>query len=479
MIHDNLPLFNSESSLSGEFSREWNALSLKGPWTETVGWSLEELLQTPFYKYIHPQDLQYSIAKGAEKEDLSNFQSFENRFRCEDGSYKDILWHYLRHPDANKYLIFARDITKLKIERYLAQKSQQVARVGSWHLDFKSCQVFWSQETYALFGVDPKKFIPTVENAFSFFDPEDLAYLQNHYSSLSTNPENAERDVGVTKGNGEHANLRLTIRVAKSEGVLKGLYGTVQDITAEIDTKVRLIQAKEEAERATRIKSDFLANISHEIRTPMNAIVGMVDLLNETPLNEEQRKFSDVLARASGNLLNILNDVLDLAKLEANKLTFENIPFSIREVIDRCSNLVKTKLENKNITLNVTISDSAPTIILGDPSRVQQVLNNLLGNAIKFTDKGSITIRVFSVSRQFISFEVTDTGIGIAAKSLPLLFHRFFQVDSSISRRYGGTGLGLSICKELIEKMGGEIKAESIEGQGTTIRFTLPYSAKA
>jgi two-component system sensor histidine kinase/response regulator len=479
MIQDGRPLFNSEQTLSGEFSREWMPLNLTGPWSETLGWSLEELLKTPFYKLIHASDLQYSITRAAVKSDLSAFQSFENRVLCKDGSYKNILWHYLPQPDSGKSLIFARDITNLKIERYLAEKSQQVARVGSWYLDFSRNQVFWSQETYSLFGVDPKTFTPTVENAFSFFDPEDLLYLQEHYSSLTSDPQNGERDTGITKGNGERSNLRLTIRVSKTGNALEGLYGTVQDISAEKEIKDHLIRAKEDAERAIRIKSDFLANISHEIRTPMNSIVGMVDLLNETNLDEEQRKFSEILARASGNLLNILNDVLDLAKLEANKLTFEQIPFSVREVIERSSNLVQSKLENKNLTLKIEISKTAPSIIIGDPSRLQQVLNNLLGNAIKFTDNGGVTVNIFSNDNQFISFEVIDTGIGIAESSLPHLFHRFFQVDSSISRRYGGTGLGLSICKELVERMGGKITAESIEGQGTTLRFTLPYSPKA
>jgi PAS domain S-box-containing protein len=477
MIHNDQPLFNSESTMSGEFSRDWTPLTLTGQWSETLGWTLEELLKTPFYNLIHPADLEYSVTRGATNSDLSSFQSFENRVRCKDGSYKNILWHYLRIPGSVNSLIFARDITKLKIERYLAEKSQKVARVGSWCLDFNSNQVFWSQETYVLFGVDPKTFTPTVENAFSFFDPEDLAFLHQHYSSLADNPQNAERDTGITKANGERGNLRLTIRITKNDQTLVGLYGTVQDISAEKEIKDHLIQAKNDAERATRIKSDFLANISHEIRTPMNSIVGMVDLLNETPLNEEQRQYSEVLSRASVNLLNILNDVLDLAKLEANKLTFEKVPFSVRDVIDRCAHLVKNKLENKNVLLNINISDTAPLVVLGDPSRLQQVFNNLLGNAIKFTDKGSITIRTFSSNRQFISFEIIDTGIGIPASSLPHLFHRFFQVDSSISRRYGGTGLGLSICKELIERMGGQIEAESIEGQGTTIRFTLPYTA--
>jgi signal transduction histidine kinase len=477
MIHESRPLFNSEHTMSGEFSADWTPLNLTGPWSETIGWSREELLKTPFYKLIHASDLAYSISRGAAKDDLSMLQSFENRILCKDGSYKNILWHYLQHPDSAKYLIFARDITKLKSERYLAEKSQQVARVGSWYLEHSSKQVFWSHETYALFGVDPKTFIPSIENAFSFFDAEDLEYLKEHQSSLEDNPQDAERDMGITKGNGERGNLRLTIRVSKNGHVLNGLYGTVQDISLEKETRNHLIQAKEDAERAIRIKSDFLANISHEIRTPMNAIVGMVDLLIETDLNEEQRQFSDVLARASGNLLKILNDVLDLAKLEANKLTFEKVPFSIRDVIERCSDLMQNKLESKNIILDIDIAETAPSVTLGDPSRLQQVLNNLLGNAIKFTDKGSITIRVFAKDRQFVSFEMIDTGIGIAASSLPHLFHRFFQVDSSISRRYGGTGLGLSICKELIERMGGQIEAESVEGQGTTIRFTLPYPA--
>lgn len=477
MIHESRPLFNSEHTMSGEFSRDWTPLNLMGPWSETLGWSLDELLKTPFYKLIHASDLQYSISKGASRDDLSMLQSFENRILCKDGSYRNILWHYFQLPDSAKYLIFARDITNLKRERYLAEKSQQVARVGSWYLEYSSNKVFWSQETYALFGVDPKAFTPTVENAFSFFDPEDLDYLQQHYSALAENPQSAERDTGITKANGERGNLRLTIRVSKNGPILNGLYGTVQDISAEKETMVHLIQAKEDAERAIRIKSDFLANISHEIRTPMNAIVGMVDLLNETPLNEEQRQFSDVLARASANLLKILNDVLDLAKLEANKLTFEKVPFSIHDVLERSSDLMKNKLDAKNIALCLDISATAPSVIIGDPLRLQQVFNNLLGNAIKFTDKGSITIRVFAKDRQIISFEIIDTGIGIAANSLPHLFHRFFQVDSSISRRYGGTGLGLSICKELVERMGGQIEAESVEGQGTTIRFTLPHSA--
>lgn len=475
MIHDNKPLFDSVTALSGEFSREWTPVTLSGPWTETLGWTLEELFKTPFYQLIHPADLQYSISRGAAKEDLSVFQSFENRVRCRDGSYKNILWHYLKLPGAAHSLVFARDITKVKMERYLAEKSQEVATVGGWYLDFASNQVFWSHQTYLLFGVDPQTFTPTVENSFSFFDPEDIKYLEEHYSALASDPQNAERDTGITKANGDRGSLRLTIRVAKSNGILQGLYGTVQDISAEKEIKNRLIQSKEHAERVTRIKSDFLANISHEIRTPMNAIAGMVDLLSESPLNEEQRKYAEILSRASGNLLNILNDVLDLAKLEANKLTFEKIPFSIKDVIERSSDLIKGKLQNKNITLTTEISDTAPMITIGDPSRLQQVLNNLLGNAIKFTDQGGITVRAYSNDRQFISFEVSDTGIGIAAESLPHLFHRFFQVDSSISRRFGGTGLGLSICKELVERMGGQIEAQSIEGKGTTIRFTLPY----
>lgn len=479
MTNDKEPLFDSKDELGGEFSREWKAISLSGPWDEVLGWSLDELLQTPFYKIIHPDDLRAAIDGSIDHHEKSHFKSVENRIRCKNGSYKNIWWHFYIDVDSKRIFVTAQDITNLKLEKFLAQRSQQVAHIGSWFLNYSDLQIYWTAETYELFGVHPNNFTPNIENVFSFYNPEDTEFLKEHYSALAKDGQNVDRDVKIRKPNGESVLLRLTVRVLRDNGKVAGLYGTVQDISVEKEINRRLVQAKEEAELATRIKSDFLANISHEIRTPMNSIIGMAELLGETSLDEEQRQYSDVLSRASGNLLRILNDVLDLAKLEANQLKFENIAFNIHEIIHGCAELVKHQLEEKNLELEIAIAASAPAIMYGDPSRIQQVLNNLLANAIKFTDQGKIVIRAFKSDQpRLITFEVIDSGIGIPAASLPHLFRRFYQVDSSTSRKYTGTGLGLSICKELIEKMGGQIEVKSTEGQGSTFRFTLPMSAR-
>lgn len=254
--------------------------------------------------------------------------------------------------------------------------------------------------------------------------------------------------------------------------------GTVEDITARKKAELESENARRAAVESARLKTEFLTNVSHEIRTPMNGIVGIAGLLAETPLTEEQREYVETIRSSAGALQELINDLLDLSKIEAGRMALEKVPFALRELTETTIDVVAERAHQKNLELVSWINCDLPAAVQGDAGRLRQVLLNLVANAIKFTEKGEVLVHVLKVAETpqqiTVRFEVRDTGIGIPPEAQGRIFQSFVQADGSTTRRYGGTGLGLAISKQLVELMGGRIGVHSTPGQGSTFWFEVP-----
>jgi PAS domain S-box-containing protein len=311
--------------------------------------------------------------------------------------------------------------------------------------------------------------------------PEDLAkvIVADDQAVVRSRQPLLAREERVFGGGGKSRWLLVTkVPLIDRQGDVRGIVSMARDITARKLVEEQLHKAKEAAETAAQAKSEFLANMSHEIRTPLNGVIGMTGLLLDTELSTEQSEYAETIRNSGEALLGVINDILDFSKIEAGKMLMESCPFDLRLVIEEVNDMLASKASEKNLDLILQYSSGVPRYFLGDAGRIRQVVTNLVGNAIKFTDCGHVMITVLCQEHDehqaSIRVLVRDTGPGIPPDKLNLLFEKFSQVDSSTTRKYGGTGLGLAISKQLVELMSGEIGVESSPGEGTTFWFSLP-----
>jgi PAS domain S-box-containing protein len=306
-------------------------------------------------------------------------------------------------------------------------------------------------------------------------------FIENHLKGLATCTVMLR--FNHASGGIRHIMCRASA-VADASGQVTRLVGVHTDVTAIVTVQEELEAARDKAEEARKqaeaaniAKSDFLANMSHEIRTPMNGVLGMAGLLLDTELDSEQRAWAEIIKKSGENLLEIINDILDLSKMAAGKLVLEPIMFDLHAVIMETTDLLEYKTQEKNVELLVSFTPGLPRYMVGDPLRLRQILLNLAGNAIKFTEKGYVLIKVGwqeEISRQLrLYFEIVDTGIGIPQEKLEHVFEKFSQAEESTTRRFGGTGLGLTICSKLVEMMGGGIGVRSESGKGSVFHFDV------
>ena len=328
--------------------------------------------------------------------------------------------------------------------------------------------------------------------AITGYRPEEVIGKSSLDLNIWVFPEDRQRLVQELRQHGVVKNLETQFR-CKGGSIITGQMSAciitvngeqcLLNITRDVSERKRyedeLKQARSSADAANRAKSEFLANMSHEIRTPMNGIIGMAQLLQFTDLTPEQQEYLQCLESSTQNLLSLLNDILDLSKIESGKITLETTRFSLRQCIQELITTQISQIHQKQLKLDTRIADEIPDLLLGDPLRIKQILLNLLANAIKFTEAGSISITARITGRQGNSLSlclaVRDTGIGIAPEALERIFAPFEQADNSTTRKYGGTGLGLTICRRLAELMGGRIWAESVEAQGSCFSVELPF----
>jgi PAS domain S-box-containing protein len=463
--------------------------------TRVFGYARDEALGKSIDDLIAPPDLRdeaVSVTKRAAKGQRVALETIRQR---KDGVLIDVS--VLASPiivgseQVGRYGIY-RDITKRKQAEEGLRESEEKYRtlfedsVDAIYVTTREGEfVDANQSTLDLFGYTREEMM-AINTRELYADHRDGRKFQR---DIELNGFVRDYEVNLRQKDGKKIHCLFNVRVRRAgDGRIVGYEGIIRDITERKRMIEELQKAKQAAEAANQAKSQFLASMSHEIRTPMNAIIGMAELLRETPLTPEQHQYVQVFSSAGDNLLNIINDILDISKVEAGHLDLETVDFDLKEIVENTCDVLALRAHEKGLEVACHIAPELPTYLIGDHGRLRQILINLVGNAVKFTEKGEVVVEVKSQNSDpqergsgdvELLFSVADTGIGVPPEKADAIFDSFTQADTSTTREHGGTGLGLTISKRLVELMGGRIWVESQVDQGSTFYFTARFQLQA
>jgi signal transduction histidine kinase len=390
----------------------------------------------------------------------------------QDGSIIGFALDITLQNQAEQELRKAREELERTVD--LLDTSQHISKAGGWEYDVSTGAVYRTRYLKQLSGVNEE--ITTIERAISFYEQSDAETIKEGIRNAIEFQQSYSLELRTA--NGEKWLRSIGIPIVKDGETVK-VMGAVVDISDRKMAEAELLKAKETAEEAALAKQQFLSNMSHEIRTPMNAVIGMTHLLLQENPKPEQLENLNILKFSSENLLSLINDILDYSKIELGKIVFEDIDFNLIELVNSIKQAHNLQAETKGLLFKVKIDSELPVVLVGDPVRLTQILNNLVSNALKFTNEGSVIVDLSMKNvvddTVEISFTVTDTGIGIDPDLKDYIFESFTQASSDTSRKFGGTGLGLAITKRLIELQGSEIYVESTPGRGSSFSFGLQF----
>ncbi|GEP96420.1 PAS domain-containing hybrid sensor histidine kinase/response regulator [Chitinophaga cymbidii] len=475
---------------------EGNCFFVNREWMCMSGLSFDASLGKGWLDVVHVED----------REKLAAFmrQHFRHPFDVPDNGFRILhpqrgirhLTVKVRIPlDANGQPLFVtgyvQDVTEERLNMLGLQElagnlerlnqlldiSQEISKAGGWELNIATGEVFWTRQTYAIYGL-PGNYVPTLDTSLDFFDEQDSALIRSTLAKSMQEKTAFIFEAKTTTPADERKWVRVIGVPFVKDGAVLRVRGAIMDITDRKEDELALIRAKDKAEDAAKSKSEFLSVMSHEMRTPLNGIIGITSLLqrDHTP---EQAEYISNLSFSANHLLQLINDILDLHKIESRNMRLENTVTDLRELLEKIFGEFRPLAEAKNIRLNSGIHPGVPAQVLGDPLRLGQILHNLVSNAVKYTEEGAVTVAVHPLSvtphKATLHFSVKDTGIGIPEELHEIVFESFRQAQQASFRKHPGTGLGLTITKKLIGLHNSRIFINSKANEGAEFYFDLTF----